>query len=216
MAGVIEVEGLEKSFDGRSLLQIASLRLEAGRSYVLSGDNGAGKSTLLRVLAGLEPAKVARFAFEGETLKLEQLPQEVRLQIGFTHQHPYMFSTSAQGNVEYGLKLRRVPREQRAAVARAALAWAGMAEFADAPAQRLSGGEKQRVALARLKALSPHVYLLDEPTANLDADGRRRVIELIAQFAEADKVVVIACHDLEVINLPGVVRLHLENGRLEV
>jgi tungstate transport system ATP-binding protein len=59
------------------------------------------------------------------------------------------------------------------------------------------------------------VYLLDEPTANLDADGRRRVIDLIAQLAEADKAVLLACHDQEMVNLPGVVRLHLENGRLD-
>lgn len=215
MAGVIEVRGLEKSWAGRNLLNIDSLRLDAGVSYVLSGDNGAGKSTLLRVLAGLEPARVAQFAFRGEALSLDRLPQRIRQQIGFAHQHPYMLGTSAQGNVEYGLKLRRIPRRQRAQRAHAALDWAGMAAFSAAPAQRLSGGEKQRVALARLKVLAPQVYLLDEPTANLDADGRRRVIDLIAQLAGGDAAVLIACHDQEVINLPGVVRLHLENGRLD-
>lgn len=215
MAGVIEVRDLEKSWAGRALLQIDSLRLDAGASYVLSGDNGAGKSTLLRVLAGLEPARVGHFAFGDEAISLERLPQRVRQQIGFAHQHPYMLGTSVQGNVEYGLKLRRVPRSRRAEQARAALAWAGMEDFAAAPAQRLSGGEKQRVALARLKVLSPRLYLLDEPTANLDADGRRRVIELIAQLAGGEAAVLIACHDQEVINLPGVVRLHLGNGKIE-
>jgi tungstate transport system ATP-binding protein len=215
MAGVIEIRSLEKSWAGRKLLNIDSLRLDAGVSYVLSGDNGAGKSTLLRVLAGLEPARVGHFAFRDETLSLERLPQQIRRQIGFAHQHPYMLGTSVQGNVEYGLKLRRVPRRQRAEQARAALAWAGMQDFAAALAQRLSGGEKQRVALARLKVLSPRLYLLDEPTANLDADGRRRVIELIAQLAGGEAAVLIACHDQEVINLPGVVRLHLENGKLD-
>ncbi|MGH9555245.1 MAG: energy-coupling factor ABC transporter ATP-binding protein, partial [Terriglobales bacterium] len=196
------------------VLRIPKLVLEAGSSYVLSGDNGAGKSTLLRILAGLEPAQVERFAFEGGLFQLDRLPAQVRRQIGFVHQHPYMFSSCALANVEYGLKVRGVPRNGRARLAHDALAWAGMAELANARAQRLSGGEQQRVALARVKVLSPHVYLLDEPTANLDADGRRRVIELVAQLAAADKVVVIACHDLEVINLPGVVQLHLENGSL--
>jgi len=215
MAAVIEVTALAKSWGGRQVLRIPKLVLEAGSSYVLSGDNGAGKSTLLRILAGLEPAQVERFAFEGRLLQLDRLPAEVRRRIGFVHQHPYMFSASALANVEYGLRVRGIPRNGRARLAHEALAWAGMAELANAPAQRLSGGEMQRVALARVKVLSPHVYLLDEPTANLDADGRRRVIELIAQLAAADKVVVIACHDLQVINLPGVVRLHLENGSVE-
>ena len=215
MAAVIEVTALAKSWGGRQVLRIPKLVLEAGSSYVLSGDNGAGKSTLLRILTGLEPAQVERFAFEGRLLQLDRLPAQVRRQIGFVHQHPYMFSSSALANVEYGLRVRGMPRNGRARLAREALAWAGMAELANAPAQRLSGGEQQRVALARVKVLSPRVYLLDEPTANLDADGRKRVIELIAQLAAADKVVIIACHDQEVINLPGVVRLHLENGRLD-
>jgi tungstate transport system ATP-binding protein len=215
MAAVIEVSGLAKTWGGRPVLRIPRLVLEAGSSYVLSGDNGAGKSTLLRILAGLERAQVERFAFEGRLMQLDQLPAEVRQQIGFVHQHPYMFSSSALANVEYGLRVRGMPRNGRVRLAHEALAWAGMAELANAPAQRLSGGEQQRVALARVKVLSPRVYLLDEPTANLDADGRKRVIDLIAQLAAADKVVIIACHDQEVINLPGVVRLHLENGSLD-
>jgi tungstate transport system ATP-binding protein len=215
MAAVIEVAALAKSWGGRPVLRIPQLVLNAGSSYVLSGDNGAGKSTLLRILAGLEPAQVERFAFEGNLSQIDRLPALVRRQIGFVHQHPYMFSSSALVNVEYGLRVRGIPRSRRERLAHEALVWAGMAELANAPAQRLSGGEQQRVALARVKVLSPRVYLLDEPTANLDADGRRRVIDLIAQLAAADKVVVIACHDLEMINLPSVVRLHLENGRLE-
>ena len=214
MAAVIEVTGLLKSWSGRPVLRIPQLVLDAGSSYVLSGDNGAGKSTLLRVLAGLEPAQVESFAFEGRLMQLERLPAQVRRQIGFVHQHPYMFRSSALANVEYGLRVRGLTRNGQARLAHEALAWAGMAELAHAPAQRLSGGEQQRVALARVKVLSPRVYLLDEPTANLDADGRGRVIELIAQLAAADQVVVIACHDLEMINLPGVLRLHLENGSL--
>jgi tungstate transport system ATP-binding protein len=215
MAAVIEVTGLAKSWSGGPVLRVPQLILEGGSSYVLSGDNGAGKSTMLRILAGLEPAQVERFVFEGRLLQPDRLPAQVRRRIGFVHQHPYMFSSSALANVEYGLRARGMPRNRRARLAHEALAWAGMAELADAPAQRLSGGEQQRVALARVKVLSPRVYLLDEPTANLDADGRQRVIELIAQLAAADKVVVIACHDLEMINLPGVVRLHLENGSLQ-
>jgi tungstate transport system ATP-binding protein len=214
VAAVIEVTALAKSWGGHPVLRIPQLVLEAGSSYVLSGDNGAGKSTLLRILAGLEPAQVERFAFDGNLLHLDRLPAPVRRQIGFVHQHPYMFSSSALTNVEYGLRVRGIPRNRRARLAQEALAWAGMAELGDAPAQRLSGGEQQRVALARVKVLSPRVYLLDEPTANLDADGRRRVIDLIAQLAADDELVVIACHDLEMINLAGVVQLHLENGRL--
>ncbi|HUF20852.1 MAG TPA: ABC transporter ATP-binding protein [Burkholderiales bacterium] len=215
MAAVIEVDGVSKSWGGKAVLRIPRLRLEAGTSYVLSGDNGAGKSTLLRVLAGMEPARIERFCFEGQVLRQQRLPASVRLQTGLVHQHPYMLSGSVRANVEYALRIRGMSRADRARLAQHALEWAGMADLANATAQRLSGGEKQRVALARVRAFSPHVYLLDEPTANLDVDGRRRVIELIAQLADENRVVVLACHDQEMISLPGVVRLHLANGRLE-
>ncbi len=129
MAAVIEIGGLAKSWGGRPVLRIPQLVLEPGSSYVLSGDNGAGKSTLLRILAGLEPAHVERFAFEGKLLQLDRLPAQVRRQIGFVHQHPYMFSSSALANVEYGLRVRGMPRNDRACLAHEALAWAGMAEL---------------------------------------------------------------------------------------
>jgi tungstate transport system ATP-binding protein len=214
MAAVVDVENLSKSWAGKPVLRIARLRLHSGESYVLSGDNGAGKSTLLRVLAGLEPAQVGRFVFDGQEMPLHRLPRPARLRIGFVHQHPYMFSGTVRANVEYGLRARGIARHLRGQLTTQALAWAAVEPLAEAQAQQLSGGEKQRVAIARVKVLSPHVYLLDEPTANLDADGRRRVIDLISQLAEQDKVVVVACHDQEMISLPGVVRLHLENGRL--
>jgi len=126
MAAVIEVNGLVKTWSGQAVLRIPHLVLEAGASYVLSGDNGAGKSTLLRILAGLEPAHMERFAFEGESMQLDRLPALVRRQIGFVHQHPYMFRSSALTNVEYGLKVRGVKRNGRARLAHEALIWAGM------------------------------------------------------------------------------------------
>ena len=95
-----------------------------------------------------------------------------------------------------------------------AIDWAGVREVVAVPPQKLSGGEKQRVALARAKVLAPQLLLLDEPTANLDADGRRRIIELLARLFAEGVSVLIACHDRELIELPGVRRFHLENGKL--
>ena len=212
---MIEIRRLHKTYSGRTVLDIPLLHLHAGESYVLSGDNGAGKSTLLRVLAGLEPARMQSYRFRGEEMDQARLPPRVRMQIGYVHQHPYMFNTSVHANVEYGLRVRGVAAGERKERLREALAWAGVQDLAAMPAQQLSGGEQQRVALARLKALSPCVYLLDEPTANLDADGRRRVIELLSRLAGADNMMLIACHDQEVINLPGVARLHLTEGKLD-
>ncbi|RYE67243.1 MAG: ATP-binding cassette domain-containing protein, partial [Oxalobacteraceae bacterium] len=94
-------------------------------------------------------------------------------------------------------------------------AWAGVSHLEGTDPARLSGGEKQRVALARAKVLQPKLLLLDEPTANLDGAAREQVIELIPTLVEAGSSVVIACHDRDLINLPGVQRMKLRDGHLE-
>jgi tungstate transport system ATP-binding protein len=90
-----------------------------------------------------------------------------------------------------------------------------VAHARDTAPGKLSGGEKQRVALARAKVLRPKLLLLDEPTANLDGPAREQVIALIPTLLEAGTTVVMACHDRDLIGLPGVRRLKLRDGRIE-
>lgn len=214
MANLLEIEGLRKRHGERSILDVASLRLQAGESYVLTGDNGSGKTTLLRILAGLEPAEIARCTFDGRTLDLDRYPAWLRQQVVYVHQHPYLFDTSIAHNIAYGLNARGMPTsEVRARVAQA-MAWAGVEHLAKLRPKRLSGGEKQRVAIARVKVLNPRLYLFDEPTANLDQDGRNIVVELIRNLRQEDNTVVAACHDQQIIALPNMQRLTLSEGRV--
>ena len=141
-------------------------------------------------------------------------PRELRRLIVYVHQHPYLFHTSIADNIRYGLKLRRVDGAKREARVEAAIAWAGVGHVQGVPPARLSGGEKQRVALARAQVLDPRVLLVDEPTANLDAQARAQVIELLRRTATGDNCVVVACHDKELLELPGARRWHLEGGRI--
>jgi tungstate transport system ATP-binding protein len=97
----------------------------------------------------------------------------------------------------------------------AALGWAGIVHVQDTAPEKLSGGEVQRVALARAKVLEPELLLLDEPTSNLDGHAREQVIALIGELAAEGRSVVMVCHDRELINLPGVVRWKLGDGRLD-
>jgi len=207
-------EGLVRRLGGRRVLDGIGLSLERGRGYVLSGDNGSGKTTLLRVLAGLEAADAGVLRFQGEQTRLPRYPDSWRRRAVYVHQHPYLFHTSVAGNIAYGLKAGGEARERRQSMVEEAMDWAGVREVAAVPPQKLSGGERQRIAIARAKVLSPELLLLDEPTANLDADGRRRTIELLARLYAEGVSVLIACHDRELIELPGVQRLHLENGKL--
>jgi tungstate transport system ATP-binding protein len=133
----------------------------------------------------------------------------------YVHQHPIMFSTSVADNIAYGLRAHGAAKASIAADVERAIEWAGVAHARDTEPARLSGGEKQRVALARAKVLRPRLLLLDEPTANLDGPAREQVIALIPTLMEAGTTVVMACHDRDLIGLPGVRRLKLRDGHLE-
>jgi tungstate transport system ATP-binding protein len=126
-----------------------------------------------------------------------------------------MFSTSVARNIAYGLLGRGEPKAKVAQAVGEAMAWAGVERLRDTDPAQLSGGEKQRVALARARVLHPKLLLLDEPTANLDGAAREQVIALIPQLLEAGASVVMACHDRDLIGLPGVRRIKLRDGHLE-
>lgn len=214
MSNVLEVRDLRKSFGERLVLDIDELRLERGSSCVVAGANGSGKTTLLRILAGLETARIAEYRFDGRAETFAPYPNHLRHAIVYVHQHPYLFHTSLRHNLEYGLKCRGLPAPERTRRVAEALAWSGLAGSVGTPPAKLSGGEKQRAALARAKVLDPAVLLLDEPTANLDQAARQQTIELVARLSEGGASVLIACHDQEIIRLPGMRVLRMEGGRL--
>jgi tungstate transport system ATP-binding protein len=215
MTALVSIARVAKSFGGQRLLDAGPLELGRGELIVLSGDNGSGKSTFLKIIAGLEKADALALRCEGLAAGAERYPRELRRLIVYVHQHPYLFHTSIADNIRYGLKLRRVETARREKRVEDAIAWAGVGHLRGVSPPRLSGGEKQRVALARAQVLDPRVLLVDEPTANLDAQARAQVIELLRRTATGDNCVVVACHDKELLELPGARRWHLEGGRIE-
>lgn len=215
MTPLLTIRGLVKRHGERLLFDIGELSLDAASAYVLTGANGVGKSTLLRALAGLEPVQAGAVEFEGKPVSLHPYPQALRRAIVYVHQHPVMFSTSVAQNIGYGLVARGEPRARVAAIVEEAMDWAGVSYLQGTDPARLSGGEKQRVALARARVLQPRLLLLDEPTSNLDGAAREQVIALIPTLMEQGTSVVMACHDRDLIGLPGVRRLKLRDGRLE-
>jgi tungstate transport system ATP-binding protein len=215
MTPLLSIQGLRKSYGDDVLFDIASLQIHTASAYVLTGLNGAGKSTLLRILAGLEPASVAHAIFQGEQTILSPYPPQMRNAIVYVHQHPIMFATSVAQNIAYGLKMRGISKAEIAQRVEAAMAWAGVLHLRHSSPDILSGGEKQRVALARAKVLNPRLLLLDEPTSNLDGPAREQVIALIPSLIQSGSSIIMACHDRDLIALPGVCRWKLRDGRLQ-
>ena len=212
---VLSCAGLKRTAASQVILDVERLDLTRGRTYLLSGANGAGKTTLLRVLAGLDRATCARFLFDGAPVDLAKYPERMRRQLGFVQHHPMLFSTSVQANIAFGLRAAGASGAEVKRRAAAAIEWAGIGALVDRPPRGLSAGEKQRVALARAHALDPGLYLLDEPTANLDDNGKELVTRLIDAIGAEGRTLLIACHDRDLLGLPGVVRLHMTNGRLD-
>jgi tungstate transport system ATP-binding protein len=172
----IEARGVRVERGGRAILELAELRLAPGEILAVLGPNGAGKSTLVQVLGLLLRPDAGQLRIGGEPVRAAR-EHELRRQLACVFQSPLLLDRSVRENVELGLRLRRVPAAERRARADTWLARLGLARLADQRARTLSGGEAQRVNLARALALAPEVLLLDEPLGGLDAPTRKHLLD---------------------------------------
>ncbi len=210
----LEVEGLRYGPGDRNLFDSMNLRLESGRCVLLTGENGAGKTTLLRILAGLQKPREGRFRLEGgDFAAWKKMRRILQKRVLYLHQQPYMFDGTVEYNLRFALS-RSTGRGAKEELVERALEWVGMSGFRRKYARSLSGGERQRVALARAWLASPTVMLLDEPTANLDAESRERTLRLLRQLRLQGMTLVLASHDPHhFTDLPDrILRLH--QGRI--
>lgn len=188
----LRLEGVGYAIGGQPLLDGVSLRIEPGRRVVLLGPNGAGKSLLLRLCHGLIEPTAGRIT----SGNLAGVGPEARRRQAMVFQRPVLLRRSAVANLTFALAARGIPWRLRRARATEALARFGLAHLADRPARVLSGGEQQRLTLARAWALEPELLLLDEPTAALDPAGTAQVEAAIAAFHARGVTVVMSTHDL--------------------
>ena len=185
------VRNLRFAAGGQTLLHDVDLVLERAGTTVIMGPNGAGKSLLLRLLHGLLTPTAGDVRWNGRAPD-----RAVRRRQAMVFQKPVLLRRSAIANVTYALKVRGVPRVRRRDLAARALAEAGLTALARRPARVLSGGEQQRLALARAWATRPEVLFLDEPTANLDPAGADAVERMIAAIGAEGTKIVLTSHDL--------------------
>ena len=172
-----------------TILNDIALTLAAGAPTVLVGPNGSGKTTLLRLAMGLLAPSRGRLTWGGRI-------DAASTRRAIVFQRPVMLRRSAAGNIRYALSAASVARSERAARAAELLALVGLSELGDRPARKLSGGEQQRLALARALAKEPQVLFLDEPTASLDPAASKAVEDVIRAVTARGIKVVMATHDL--------------------
>jgi tungstate transport system ATP-binding protein len=194
---------------GRLIIDHVTLEIAAGARTIVLGPNGAGKSVLMRLCHGLLAPTSGRIVWNRA-----ERPGEPRRQ-AMVFQRQVMLRRSACANITYALKLAGVPRRSREAQAREALERVGLGHLAQRPARVLSGGEQQRLALARAWALQPEVLFLDEPTASLDPSASAEVERVIQAIHDGGTKIVMSTHNLGQARRLGDEVVFLDQGRVK-
>ena len=194
---IYTISDLIKIYGVRTVLDIPRLEIEKEQIYALLGPNGAGKTTLLNILGLLEAPTAGQIQYCSRPIRyLESELQSLRKEVVVVDQHPILFTTTVYKNLEFGLKIRKIQRKERAHIIDESLDLVGMRYFSKALAYNLSGGETQRVALARALALSPNVLLCDEPTSSVDIENQNIIINILRRINEIKKITVLfTTHD---------------------
>ena len=192
----------------RDLIAPLTLEIGAGPSTIILGANGAGKSLLMRLMHGLLAPTAGKISWaESDAARVRRLQAMV-------FQRPVMLRRSALANVVYALHVAAIPAAEREPLALQALDEVGLRYLAHRPARVLSGGEQQRLALARAWALHPEVIFLDEPTASLDPTATREIEAVIRAFDASGTKIVMATHNLGQARRLGDEVIYLHQGRV--
>jgi tungstate transport system ATP-binding protein len=197
MSELIRLEGMEYSVPGKKILSIPHLAIHKGDTYGIMGPNGAGKSTLLKVLSLLDAPTKGNLYFNGEQILTKQISLEQRRKIAIALQQSLLLNTSVFQNIALGLKIRRVPRHEIKEKVHYWLETFNIPHLADKHAYQLSGGEAQRVNLARAMILEPELLCLDEPFSALDFPTKMKLIhDFKTILISTSTTAIFVSHDL--------------------
>lgn len=220
---------IHKRFGRREILANVQLELHPGEFTLITGANGSGKTTLLRIIAGLDRPDRAGVMLVGEMRSWRKSRKELRRRCVYLHQRPYLFTGSVLDNLRFSLSVNGIRGQERRQKLSQAVESFSLERLLTREARSLSGGEQQRLALARACLSEPEVLLLDEPTANMDAGSRAQFISMLMNSGERRQAVVMVSHDVGGLEFhcdhhfnmqegelkaitPGETRLHLHGG----
>jgi tungstate transport system ATP-binding protein len=206
----LQIREITKQYRAAKALDSISLDAEGGKIIVLLGVNGAGKTTLLRIIAGLESPEAGIISFNNKVMNAPELRKAATM----VFQKTVMFDLSVYDNLAFGLKIKKVPEIEITQKVSESLRMVGLANFEKRKARKTSGGEQQRISLARALLLNPQILLLDEPTANLDPNSARIIEKAILIQKSSDSVIVMATHNLGQAKRLADTVIHIHEGRI--
>jgi cell division transport system ATP-binding protein len=215
---VIQFDNLSKRYPGGfEALRNVSFKMDAGEMAFLTGHSGAGKSTLLKLLMLMERPTSGNLLINGKNLNRlsnSQIPM-YRRQVGVVFQnHQLLLDRSVFDNVALPLQVTGYPASEVGRRVRAALDGVGLLDKEQQNPMALSGGEQQRVGIARAVVHKPRILLADEPTGNLDPELSTEIMALFRRFQSVGVTVLIATHDISLINRMQLRIMRLEDGEL--
>lgn len=186
----LKVRQLKKTYDGKTVLDLEQAEIQGCKRTAIIGPNGAGKSTLLNLIAGLEEPSAGRIFYDGK----EEIPWRDMTQV---FQKPYLLSSTVENNIAYPLKLRGWNRERIEVRVLQLCEELNLMDLRKKKAWKLSGGETQKVALARALSFYPDLLLLDEPTANIDPATTAEIEQMLIKINENfHTTIVMITHNL--------------------
>jgi tungstate transport system ATP-binding protein len=206
----LELTSVTRSFRTIKAVNNISLRLDGGKLTVLVGVNGAGKTSLMRIMAGLDKPDQGKISYNNQSIDDKQLRQVATL----VFQKTAMFSMNVYDNLAYGLRFREEPEKEIKQKVTQALADVKLSGFEKRRAKKTSGGEQQRLSLARAFLLDPKVLLLDEPTANLDPYSATIIEKAVLARKNSETIIVMATHNLNQASRLADEIVHIHKGEV--
>jgi tungstate transport system ATP-binding protein len=190
---IYKLRGVTRRPESRVIVDIDHLDIHAGELLCVLGPSGAGKSSLLRMLNFSDPPDSGTIEFEGQVPTYQPQPTALIRRIGTVFQRPFFLQGTVRDNIVYPLRLRKINNDDRIS---AIMDHLEIASLADAQINTLSGGEMQRVALARILVYQPEVILMDEPTANLDPRNGAIIEAMILDEHQRGRTIVMVTHNI--------------------
>jgi len=189
----VKIVNLKKYYGERQILNIESLDIEKGKITGITGSNGCGKTTLLNIIAGLDKDYNGNINYDGV-----KLSKKIIENMTIVFQKPYLFKRTVYENIEYPLKIRKMNKSEMKSLVLNTINNLEIEHLMEKKAHLLSGGESQKVALARALVFKPQLVLLDEPTSNIDPDSIKILEREIIRFNEkTGATIIIVTHNVD-------------------